>query len=33
MMSLRISMLMSRYGFDADRAAMLAALVWGGYHE
>lgn len=29
MMGLRISLLMQRYGLDADRATMLAALVWG----
>lgn len=29
MMALRISLLMNRYGLDADRAAMLATLIWG----
>ena len=29
MMALRISLLMRRYGIDADRAAMLAAFIWG----
>lgn len=29
MMALRISLLMNRYGLDADRAAMLAAFIWG----
>lgn len=30
MMALRISLLMQRYGLDPDRAAMLAAFIWGG---
>jgi hypothetical protein len=29
MMVFRIALLMQRYGFDADRATMLAALVLG----
>lgn len=33
MMTLRISLLMQRYGMDADRAAMLAAFIWGCGHE
>jgi len=33
MMVLRISILCHRLGIDADRAAMLAAFVWGGGHE
>lgn len=33
MMALRLSLLMHRYGIDADRAAMLAALIWGCGHE
>ena len=30
MMALRISRLCIRYGISHDRAAMLAALIWGG---
>lgn len=33
MTGLRIALLMQRYGLDADRAAMLAALVWGCGHD
>ncbi len=33
MTALRIALLMQRYGLDADRATMLAALVWGCGHE
>lgn len=33
MTALRIALLTQRYGFDADRAAMLASLVWGCGHE
>ncbi len=29
MMALRISRLCIRYGISHDRAAMLAALIWG----
>lgn len=29
MMALRIALLCDRYGLDADRAAMLAALILG----
>lgn len=29
MMAFRIAVLCQRYGIDADRAAMLAAFVWG----
>lgn len=32
-MALRIAVLCHRYGIDADRAAMLASLVWGCGHE
>ena len=32
MMALRIALLMQRYGLDADRAAMLAAFIWGCGH-
>ena len=32
MMALRIAVLCHRYGIDADRAAMLAAFIWGGGH-
>lgn len=33
-MALRISLLMNRYGLDADRAAMLASFIWGcGYAD
>lgn len=32
-MALRIAVLCHRYGIDADRAAMLAVLVWGASHE
>lgn len=28
-MVLRIAVLCHRYGIDADRAAMLAAFIWG----
>ena len=30
--ALRIALAMHRYGLDADRAAMLAALILGGGH-
>lgn len=30
---LRITYLCQKYGFDADRAAMLASLIWGCGHE
>lgn len=33
MTALRISLLCHRFGIDADRAAMLAALIWGAGHE
>ena len=33
MMALRIAVLSHRYGIDADRAAMLAAIVWGCGHD
>lgn len=33
MMALRIALLMRRYGLDPDRAAMLAAFVWGAGHD
>lgn len=33
MMGLRISRLCARYGISHDRAAMLAALIWGASHE
>lgn len=33
MMPLRISLLCRRFGMDADRAALLAALIWGAGHE
>lgn len=33
MTTMRIALLMQRYGFDADRAAMLAAFIWGCGHE
>ena len=33
MMALRLSLLCSRYGITADRAAMLAAFIWGTGHE
>lgn len=33
MMALRIAVLCHRYGIDADRAAMLAAFVWGHGYE
>lgn len=33
MMAYRIAALMHRYGMDADRAAMLAAFIWGCGHE
>lgn len=33
MMPLRISILCRRFGIDADRAAMLAAFIWGAGHE
>lgn len=32
-MALRIALLMQRYGLDPDRAAMLAAFVWGAGHD
>ncbi|MGA0613329.1 hypothetical protein [Paracoccus sp. KR1-242] len=31
-LALRVALLMHRYGLDADRAAMLAALILGGGH-
>lgn len=30
---LRIACLSARYGLSPDRAAMLAAFIWGGGHE
>lgn len=33
MMAYRIAYLCNRYGVDADRAAMLAALIWGGSYD
>ncbi len=33
MMALRLSFLCQRYGIDAERAAMLAAFIWGAGHE
>lgn len=33
MMGYRIAYLCARFGIDAERAAMLAALIWGGRHE
>lgn len=32
MIALRIALLMQRHGLDPDRAAMLAAFIWGGGH-
>lgn len=29
MMALRIALLCQRFGLDAERAAMLAAFIWG----
>lgn len=33
MMAYRIAYLCQRHGIDADRAAMLAALIWGWHHD
>lgn len=33
MTALRIFRLCARYGISHDRAAMLAALIWGAGHE
>lgn len=33
MTALRISRLCARYGINPERAAMLAALIWGGGND
>lgn len=33
MMAYRIAVLRQRFGIDADRAAILADLIWGVCHE
>lgn len=33
MTALRIALLCDRYGLTPDRAAMLAAFIWGAAHD